>query len=271
MKQFYILAAALTLTAVTANAQQNLIINGDFENWTAENPENFDEVGTTVLYNDLITKEATISQSGNAVKQEAKAQGTTQYLEYSDLIPVIPGHSYTISYWYLDNDTKARTRLWSSWLDASNTALATALQSEIQLNDYSVDGAAWVHKTVTVTAPAGAAKIRYQIRAYHQDGLGGGFIYYDNLSFTDNTTASVNDNTIEGLQMFPNPVSDNILNITSSNNADKTVAIYDMLGKQVLNTTVNNGTVDVANLSAGLYIVNITEEGKTAVKKLIKK
>lgn len=271
MKQFYILAAALTLTAVTANAQENLIINGDFENWAAENPENFDEAGTTVLYNDLITKETTISQSGNAAKQETKAQGTTQYLEYSDLIPVIPGHSYTISYWYLDNDTKARTRLWSSWLDASNTALATALQSEIQLDDYSVDGAAWVHKTVTVTAPAGAAKIRYQIRAYHQDGLGGGFIYYDNLSFTDNSTGGVNDNAIEGLQIFPNPVSGNILNITSSNNADKAVAIYDMLGKQVLSTTVNNGTVDVANLSAGLYIVNITEEGKTAVKKLIKK
>lgn len=271
MKQFYILAAALTLTAVTANAQQNLIINGDFENWTAENPENFDEAGTTVLYNDLITKETTISQSGNAAKQETKAQGTTQYLEYSDLIPVVPGHSYTISYWYLDNDTKARTRLWSSWLDATNTALATALQAEIQLDDYSTDSSTWVNKTVTVTAPAGAAKLRYQVRGYHQDGLGGGFIYYDNLSLVDNTIAGVNDNTIEGLQMFPNPVSENILNIISSNTAEKTVAIYDMLGKQVINTTVNNGTVDVANLSAGLYIVNITEEGKTATKKLIKK
>ena len=271
MKQIYVLAAALALTAVTANAQDNLIINGDFENWTGTNPENFDPAGTTVLYNDLITKETTTSQSGNAVKQQSKAQGTTQYLEYSDLIPVVPGHSYTISYWYLDNDTQARTRLWSSWLDASNTALATALQSNIQLSDYSVDGANWVNQTVTVTAPEGAAKIRYQIRAYHQDGASGGFIYYDNLSFVDNTTAGVNDNNIEGLLMFPNPVSDNVLNITSSANTEKTVAIYDMLGKQVLATTVNNGTVDVSNLTAGIYVVNITEEGKTATKKLIKK
>lgn len=270
MKKIYFFAAALTLTAVTANAQENLIINGDFENWTAENPENFDEIGTTVLYNDLLVKETTISQSGNSVKQETKAQGTTQYLEYSDLIPVIPTHSYTISYWYLDNDVKARTRLWSSWLDASNTALATALQAEIQEAEYSEDGSSWVHKTVTVTAPAGAAKIRYQVRAYHQDGIGGGYIYYDNLSFVDNTTAGVNENTIEGLQMFPNPTSD-ILNITSANDAEKNVVIFDMLGKQVVNTKVSNGTIDVSNLSAGIYMVNITEEGKTATKKLIKK
>lgn len=271
MKKIYFLAAALTLTAVTAKAQTNLIINGDFENWTGTNPENFEPAGTTVLYNDLLTKETTISQSGNSAKQQTKAQGTTQYLEYGDLIPVIAGHSYTISYWYLDNDNKARTRLWSSWLDASNTALATALQADIQLDDYSVDGAAWVQKTYTVTAPAGASKIRYQLRSYHQDGTGGGYIYYDNLSFKDNTVAGVKDNTIEGLQIFPNPLSDNMLNITSATNAEMNVAIYDMLGKQVINSKVNNGNVDVANLSAGIYVVTITEEGKTATKKLIKK
>jgi hypothetical protein len=270
MKKIYFLAAALTLTAVTAKAQTNLIINGDFENWTATNPENFEAAGTTVLYNDLLTKETTISQSGNAVKQQTKAVNSTQYLEYGDLIPVIPGHSYTISYWYLDNDNKARTRLWSTWLNSSNSG-TTLNQDNIQLDDYSVDGSAWVHKTYTVTAPEGAAKIRYQIRAYHQDNVGGGFIYYDNLSFVDNSVAGTNDNTIEGLQMFPNPLSDNMLNIASSTNAEMNVAIYDMLGKQVINSKVSNGTVDVANLSAGIYVVTITEEGKTATRKLIKK
>lgn len=138
------------------------------------------------------------------------------------------------------------------------------------MDDYSVDGPNWVQKTYTVTAPATAAKIRYQIRGYHQDGTGGGYIYYDNLSFVDNTVAGVKDTTIEGLEMFPNP-TENVLNITSANNAEKSVAIYDMLGKQVINTTVSNGTVDVSNLSAGIYVVTITEEGKTATKKLIKK
>lgn len=270
MKQFYILAAALTLTAVTSNAQENLIINGNFENWTEANPENFAVQGTTVLYNDLISKETTIVKSGNSVKQQSKAQGSTQYLEYGNLINVVAGDSYTISYWYLDNDTSARTRLYSTWLDANNDRLPDAVQN-LWDTAYSTESAEWVNKTTTVTAPAGAVKLRYQIRAYSQGSASGGYIYYDDLSFVNNGVAGIGENTIEGLQMFPNPVSENILNITSSNNAEKTVAIYDMLGKQVLSATVSNGTVNVENLTAGLYIVKITEEGKTATKKLIKK
>src|SRR5690606_16939607 len=186
MKKFYTLASLLTLAITGVNAQENLIINGDFEDWTEANPENFDPAGEQVLYNDLITKETTIAMSGNSAKQESKEQGTTQYLEYSFLIPVTPGHPYTIRYLYLDHDTQARTRLWSTWLDESNDPLAAGLQSDIQEQAYSTDNANWVQKNKTVTAPSGAVKIRYQIRTYHQDGIGGGFIYYDDLVFADN-------------------------------------------------------------------------------------
>lgn len=269
MKKFYILLAALSLTTVAATAQQNLIVNGNFENWTAANPENFEKVGTTVFYNDLITKETTISRSGNAVKQQSKPQGSTQYLEYGDLIPVTAGVSYTISYWYLDNSTQARTRLWSSWLDASNTALGTTLQSAIQEATYSTDSPNWVNKVVTVVAPAGATAIRYQIREYHQDNTAGGFIYYDDLSFGPTATAGVGEFGISGLKLFPNPLTGTQLNIASDSNADKAVVIYDVLGKQVLSTTVTAGAVNVAGLNAGIYIVKVTEEGKTATRKLV--
>lgn len=276
MKKIYILAAALTLTAITAKAQDNLITNGDFENWTTENPVNFDEVvgGTapdSPIYNDLFTKETTISRSGNSVKQQSKPTGSTQYLEYGDLIPVVAGRKYKISYWYLDNDNKARTRLWSTWLNDANSSTGLT-QTEVQQAAYSEDNAQWMHKEVTVTAPAGAAKLRFQARTYHQDNIGGGYIYFDDLSFVDVTTAGLEEQNIQGLQMFPNPLSGNVLNIaTSSDSSDKSVAIFDMLGKQVVNTKVANGTVDASGLSAGIYIVKITEEGKTATKKLVVK
>jgi len=276
MKKFYILAAALTLTAITANAQDNLILNGNFENWTTENPENFDKVvggaaPDAPIYNDLFTKETTISKSGNSVKQISKATGSTQYLEYGDLIPVVAGRKYKISYWYLDNDNKARTRLWSTWLNDANSSTGIT-QTEVQQAAYSEDNAQWIQKDVTVTAPAGATKLRYQVRTYHQDNIGGGYIYFDDLSFTDVTSAGLDEQTIAGLQIFPNPLSGSVLNIvTSSDNSDKTVAVFDMLGKQVLNTKVVNGTVDAAGLSTGIYVVKITEEGKTATKKLVVK
>ncbi|MNJ97982.1 hypothetical protein D3C87_157400 [compost metagenome] len=272
MKKFYILAAALTLTTITVNAQENLIVNGNFENWTAENPVNFDELPVgTVTYNDLISKETTIVKSGNSVKQQSKEQNSTQYLEYGDLISVTPGSSYTISYWYLDNDNKARTRLWCTWLDANDDRLSDNLQTNVQLADYSTDGPNWVNKSITVTAPAGAVSIRYQIRAYNQNGVGGGYIYYDDLSFVENTPAGIDEHAIAGLKMYPNPISENILNITSDINGTKAITIYDVVGKQVINTTVNDGIVNISDLTTGIYIVKITEEGKTSTRKLVRK
>jgi hypothetical protein len=47
------------------------------------------------------------------------------------------------------------------------------------------------------------------------------------------------------------------------------VAIFDILGKQVLNTKTSNNAVNVANLKGGVYIVKISEEGKTDTKKLV--
>ncbi|OYQ37869.1 hypothetical protein CHU92_07365 [Flavobacterium cyanobacteriorum] len=74
---------------------------------------------------------------------------------------------------------------------------------------------------------------------------------------------------ISGLKMYPNPLIGNVLTITSDSGADKTIAVYDVLGKQVLNTKVVDGTVNVASLTSGVYIVKITEEGKTATRKLV--
>jgi hypothetical protein len=80
--------------------------------------------------------------------------------------------------------------------------------------------------------------------------------------------ASVKDNNIAGLSVYPNPLSGNTLYVTSNNSIEKSVAIFDVLGKQVVNTTTSNGAVNV-NLNAGVYIVKVTEEGKTATRKLV--
>ena len=82
-------------------------------------------------------------------------------------------------------------------------------------------------------------------------------------------TAGINDNNINGLTMYPNPVSGNTLYLTSTANAAMSVQIFDLLGKEVLKATVVNNAVNVAKLTAGVYVVKITEEGKTATRKLV--
>ena len=74
---------------------------------------------------------------------------------------------------------------------------------------------------------------------------------------------------INGLTMYPNPLSGNTLYLTSTANAEMAVQIFDLLGKEVLKATVVTNTVNVAKLTAGVYVVKITEEGKTATRKLV--
>lgn len=91
----------------------------------------------------------------------------------------------------------------------------------------------------------------------------------DNVTWAPAATNGLAENNIAGLSIYPNPVSGGILNITTEANATKAVAIYDVVGKMVVNTVTENGTVNVSNLSTGVYVVKVTEEGKTATKKLV--
>jgi type IX secretion system substrate protein len=74
---------------------------------------------------------------------------------------------------------------------------------------------------------------------------------------------------IAGLKVYPNPVTNGNLFITSDTNNTKQVTVYDVLGKQVVKTTVTNQPVNVSALNSGVYIVKITEDGKTATRKLV--
>jgi len=49
----------------------------------------------------------------------------------------------------------------------------------------------------------------------------------------------VQENTsIEGLNLYPNPVSNGKVYITSKNDSDKEIIIFDVLGKKVLQTRI---------------------------------
>ena len=83
------------------------------------------------------------------------------------------------------------------------------------------------------------------------------------------TSLSVKQNKIAGLNIYPNPVKNGTLHITSNSSSAKTVVIYDVLGKEVSNTKTSNNSVNVSNLKGGVYIVKITEDGKTDTRKLM--
>jgi hypothetical protein len=79
----------------------------------------------------------------------------------------------------------------------------------------------------------------------------------------------VQQNEIAGLSISPNPVNNGVFYVTTDANAERTVAIFDVLGKQVLNTTTSENAINVGGLNSGIYMVTVTEEGKSVTKKLV--
>ncbi|MFY7711676.1 T9SS type A sorting domain-containing protein [Tenacibaculum sp. MEBiC07804] len=79
------------------------------------------------------------------------------------------------------------------------------------------------------------------------------------------------DNNIEGFSVYPNPVEGKTFKITTSSFTTKSVQIFNVLGKKVYTTEVNglNNDISVPSLNAGIYILKVVEEGKTASKKLL--
>jgi len=85
-------------------------------------------------------------------------------------------------------------------------------------------------------------------------------------------TAGVLENQIEGFAMYPNPVTNGKFTISSNSSVEKNIEIFSVIGKQVYSKNIKvNETIDISNLTTGLYLVRIEEEGKIATRKLIVK
>ncbi|WP_277014430.1 T9SS type A sorting domain-containing protein [Flavobacterium lindanitolerans] len=264
MKKLYTVLSVFAI-ALSANAQ-NLVPNGGFETWTvATTPDSW--TITVPTNGGSATRETTAANvhGGTSSLKVVAPAGTGNVRVGVTDFAVVAGHSYTLTYWYKDGSDNAKGRHWGAWRTSSAAITDNSLQPDYYPNSTGGD---WQLVTVTATAPATATVLRFDFRVYQEaTGADSGTIYYDDVMIVDNTLG-VKENNIAGLKVYPNPVTNGKFFITSDTNVEKTVAIYDVLGKQVVNTTATE-SVNVSNLKGGVYIVKITEEGKTATRKLV--
>lgn len=76
---------------------------------------------------------------------------------------------------------------------------------------------------------------------------------------------------IEGLSIYPNPVSTGKIYISSKIGADKDISIYDVLGKRIYQTILTAKELNIASILPGVYIIKVREGEATATRKLIVK
>lgn len=90
-------------------------------------------------------------------------------------------------------------------------------------------------------------------------------------SFTTDAVLGVTDNELAAFSVYPNPTSD-VLNIKASQDIDN-VTVFNLLGQNVASFTKNeitNSSIDLSELSKGLYLVKITSGDKTQTLRVTK-
>ena len=95
-------------------------------------------------------------------------------------------------------------------------------------------------------------------------------VYFDNIYFYNEATAGVDRDNKLSVSLYPNPTK-NELNISSKNKIES-VIIYNILGKKVKSFAVNalSKSLDVSNLSKGIYILKYTSNNAVGSMKFAK-
>lgn len=114
----------------------------------------------------------------------------------------------------------------------------------------------------------------YTIEVRHKGAtlVGGNQVFSLIASGDAGISLSTNDNNFRNdIIVYPNPVR-NTINFSLPNNEQvSTVAIYDILGKEVkLTSQPVSNSLDVSHLTSGVYFVKFTANGNVATRKFIK-
>jgi len=87
--------------------------------------------------------------------------------------------------------------------------------------------------------------------------------------------SAVNDVKADGagINVYPMPITNKKMHIQLSGfdyNENSSLIVYDLVGKSVLQTRVNNsGVVDLKGISSGTYIVSVQNDGHIANKRVV--
>lgn len=125
------------------------------------------------------------------------------------------------------------------------------------------------YKLVTIDLAAYAGK-KVLISIAGVPGTNGSALWLDEIEIgSASKIASLDDVQIEGLNIYPNPVND-VLNVSIENKENARASLINLQGIVVTEFDVLNGiaSIDISNISEGLYIMNIKSGNATSSVKV---
>lgn len=111
-----------------------------------------------------------------------------------------------------------------------------------------------------------------KIEHFSADGEGGWDMEVESMYYySGHIPTGISENTIRDFKIYPNPASNHVTITTSENYKTITFELYSIDGKKLIERQINSyESVSMEALSSGLYIYNITADGKRQTGKIIK-
>ncbi len=132
-----------------------------------------------------------------------------------------------------------------------------------------VDSQTVVENTATVNDLDFSTEYFWRVRATNDCSEGTWSAFF---SFTTEIELGINENMIDGLVVYPNPVS-NVLNV-EANEPITSIEVMNLLGQTLVNSSIETGTsaqVSLSALSAGNYFVRVTAGNNSTVMQIVKR
>lgn len=94
-------------------------------------------------------------------------------------------------------------------------------------------------------------------------------LFFTVSSYSQSDANSNSKDNIEGLSIFPNPVNNGKVYISTYQNMAKSIEIYDVLGKKIVSQVLYGDELKIQDLNPGVYILKIKEGNFSATRKLV--
>lgn len=248
MKKY--LLPVIFLAGVVVSSAQNLVVNGNFETGMLAPWGGFN--------NQVLTDDMTSSFVGNANNAEASL-----FQEFD----VMPGLTYKVVFQYRWVSGATSYNCIVRVKDAANlppnmTLIGGTTADGFKLNETPDT---WYNGEFYFVPPTGVTRVRLLYYKANNNRP----LRIDNVSVTQDVTASLHDLQPFNFSAGPNPATD-FINLSADKPIDK-VEFYSMSGRLVQSQAVNSSRawVGIGNLSKGFYIVKVHMAHRTGAYKLI--
>ena len=173
--------------------------------------------------------------------------------------------SFTMGYNYEFQTNGTDVKITYGLLDTDKVGVVAYLWKQSPFSEAPMTNVSGNIFTRTITGQTIGATINYGVKF----AFAGGLSVTNYYSYIVGSSCSMGVTTFPELNQisFPNPVS-NFIDITSNVILDK-VEIYNLLGNLVLKSETTTNTIDVTNLSSGIYLITFYSGNERVVKKVI--